>query len=349
MKLVYGLATLALASLAITFLPARRGSPADSAFVTRRGPTLWRHGKPFRFVGVNCYRLLEYADDPEPVFGPLAARGVKVVRFWAFQPLCGTDPGDFSRIGKLLAAARRHDLLLLPVLDNHWSACTLSAGVKPKEWYAAGWRTQPFGEVPLPYADFLRAIGARFQGEPQILAWQLINEPEIEPDTDENFAALRRFAVEAARELKEADPHHLVSLGLLGLGQPATARRKFGALHRPREIDVVSAHDYGYIRDPMPGRDWRDTGNTFYGDLRDAARLGKPFLATESGISLDWVEGNRARRAELFRAKLRAFFAAGGDGYLLWNYEPEPDTDCGFDANDPVLDALAETAAELAL
>ena len=347
MKWVYGAALLLAAVLLVVLVPAHRVSPTTSPFVTRHGAMLLRNGKPFRFVGVNCYRLLEYADDPEPVFAPLAAHGVKVVRFWAFQPMCSAVTGDFSRIEKLVAGAKRHDILLLPVLENHWSDCTLSMSLKPKEWYAAGWRTNAFGAVSLPYGEFLRAIGAWFRDEPQILAWQLINEPEIEPDTDENFALLRQFARDAARELKHADPHHLVSLGLLGLGQPATARDKFSALHRLGDIDLVSAHDHGYIYDPMPGRDWRDPGNSFYGDLRDAATLGKPFLASESGIPLPWVQGDRSRRAELFRAKLRAFFAAGGAGYLVWNFEPETDTECGFDADDPLLPALAQAAGEL--
>jgi hypothetical protein len=347
MRPVRDAAMLLLAILNLTFIPADHSPFTLSRFVTRRGALLLRNGKPFRFVGVNCYRLTSYVEYADAIFATLATHGVKVVRFWAFQPLEGSADCDFSNMEMLLAAAKRYDILLLPVLENHWSAGTFGEGVKLKEWYAEGWRTKAFGAAPLPYRDFLLAVAAHFRDEPQILTWQLINEPEIYPDTDENFEVLQRFVREAADALKQADPNHLISLGLLGLGQPSTAGRKFRALHDLHNIDLVSAHDHGYIYDPMPGRGWLIPANVFCRDLCDAASLDKPFLATEAAIPLSWVKGNRKNRAELFRRKLNAFVSAGGTGYLLWNYEPEPDTESGFDANDPVLELIGRTAARL--
>ena len=347
MRLVRCAAMLLLAILNLTFIPACCCPFTSSGFVTRQGALLLRNGKPFRFVGVNCYRLTAYAENADEIFSTLAMHGVRVVRFWAFQPLCGSADCDFSKLERLLAAAKRYDILLLPVLENHWSAGTFGEGVKPRDWYAEGWRTNAFGAAPLSYRDFLLAVATHFRDEPQILAWQLINEPEIYPDTEENFGVLRRFVWEAADALKQADLNHLISVGLLGLGQPSTAGRKFRALHDLRNIDLVSAHDHGYIYDPMPGRGWLVPANVFYRDLCDAASLDKPFLATEAAIPLSWVKGNRKNRAELFRRKLNAFFSAGGTGYILWNYEPEPDTESGFDANDPVLELIGRTAGRL--
>src|SRR5262249_10101852 len=140
----------------------------------------------------------------DEIFATLSAHGVKVVRFWAFQRSCGPGGNDFAKFDALVAAARRHDILLMPVLENHWPHCTFDTKkVKPRQWYESGWRAIQLG--PLSYQDYVRAIGEHFRNEPQILAWQLVNEPEIWPDTRQNAAILRQFAAEAGRELKRVD------------------------------------------------------------------------------------------------------------------------------------------------
>jgi len=322
-----------LAALAALSLTGASHSPAPSAFVATHRGQLFRAGKSFRFVGVNCYRLIECANRADDIFATLRQHDVRVVRFWAFPD----QTADLANLDKLIAAAKRHDMLLLPVLENHWPDCNGAPAVKSRDWYATGWKKS--------YASYLRMVGARYHDETQILAWQLINEPEIYPDTEENFAVLQMFATEAARELKRADRNHLVSLGLLGLGQPATTGQRFPALHTA--ADFVSAHDYGYMDEPLAGRDWPRRENNFYADLCDARALRKPFVATEAGIALAWVKQDRDRRAQQFRAKLDAFFAAGGSGYILWNFEPWPDSDYGFDETDPLMQVIATVSARL--
>lgn len=333
----------------LTFVPVRPAPTGSGHFVGRQGQALRRDGSPFRFVGVNCYRLAELSDRADEILGTLAAHGVGVVRFWAFQKSCGPGGRDFRRFEAIMAAAKRHNVLLFPVLENHWNHCTYSDSHqwKPPGWYAAGWRDTGFAGAPISYREYVRAIAAHFRNEPQILAWQLVNEPEIYPETDENFSVLRRFAVDAAHELKQADPNHLVCLGLLGLGQPSTSGKKFRALQNFREIDLVSAHDHGYAFEPLAGREWERRYDSLYADLCDARSLEKPLIATESGIALEWVGGDRAHRAKLFVAKMRAFFAAGGSGYMLWNYEPSPDTDYGFGPDDPVMQVITDVAGLL--
>jgi mannan endo-1,4-beta-mannosidase len=341
----HGLVVIAVGVCNLSVLPVPPRPQPPGEFVTARGPTLFRQGEPFRFVGVNCYRLAEHAARADALFEVLAGHGVKVVRFWAFQRHCGPDGLDFSRFDAITAAARRHDVLLLPVLENHWGACTYGPPIKPPTWYENGWRNDRLG--PLPWLEYARAVVGRYREEPQILAWQLINEPEIWPDTTGNFGILQKFAHEAARELKAADPNHLISLGLLGLGQPSTAHARYRALHDCRDLDLVTAHDHGYIAEAMPGRREVRPTNSFFADLLAARALRKPFLATESCVPLPWVDGDRQRRVELFRAKIEAFFAAGGAGYLLWNFEPVIESECGFDAYDPLLRLLGEVSLRL--
>src|ERR1051326_237623 len=151
---VSGLALIALGTLNLSmpyvFQPQR---PTDTPFVTRNGPALLRHGKPLRFVGVNCFRLAEYADRADEIFATFDRYGIKVVRFWAFQSNCGSSGTDFSRFDELVTAARRHDILLLPVLDNHWSHCTHGSDHKTMQWYKSGWQTERI--EPLAHRAYL--------------------------------------------------------------------------------------------------------------------------------------------------------------------------------------------------
>ena len=302
-----------------------------------------------RFIGVNCFDLARYSDRADEIFTHLSTNGVRVVRFWAFQKYCGPTGQDFHRFDQLIAASRRHGIQLLPVLENHWQHCTYSTDYlwKPPAWYATGWRRERFAGAPLTYREYVGAIAAHYRHERQIMAWQLMNEAEIYPDTRESFVALRQFAVEVSRELKTIDPEHPVSFGLLGIGQPGTMGKKYRRLHDLPGIDWVTAHDHGYMNEPLAGKDWPKRENSFFADLHDARALGKPFVATEAGIALEWVHGDLLRRTELFRQKLRAFFSAGGTGYILWNYEPEPDTNYGFGPEDPILPMLKQTTAVL--
>jgi endo-1,4-beta-mannosidase len=315
-------------------------------FVGARGQQLVRHDQPFRFVGVNCFELADYADRADDIFGKLSAHHVKVVRFWAFQKHCGPTGRDFARFESLVVAARRHDVLLLPVLENHWLHCTYDNNEewKPASWYADGWRADRYGGAPMTFRDYARAVTGHFRDEPQIICWQLMNEAEIEPSSPANARVLRQFALDATREVRETAPHHLVSLGLLGVGQPSTEGDHFARLHNFRDMTIVAAHDHGYWDEPLPGHGWRWLYNTVAADMADAGYLQKPFLITEAGIPVDWVKGDLALRAEKFRVKLRAFSRTGTSGYILWNYEPSPCTDYGFGPDDPIWPVLKEAA-----
>jgi hypothetical protein len=229
--------------------------------------------------------------------------------------------------------------------------CTYDAGAewKPPGWYQSGWSQHRYGGAPMTYRDYLRAIGRHYRHENQILFWQLMNEAEIYPDTGAHFRILRQFARHASAELKATGITQPLSLGLLGLGQPATTGPRFRQLHDWSQLDVVTAHDHGYMNEPLPGKDWPRLENSLFSDLLAARALRKPFVVTEAGIPLEWVTGDRALRAELFRQKIQAVFAAGGRGYILWNYEPTPVTNYGFGPEDPILPMLRDASATLGL
>ncbi len=101
-------------------------------------------------LGVNCARIF------------LAAA--------TFQPDVSTvDENALKKLDTLVQIARKARIRLILTGPDHW------------EGSPAYWKPDRFaGEQALQALDnFWRVVGARYRGEPAILAWDLLNEPQI--------------------------------------------------------------------------------------------------------------------------------------------------------------------------
>ena len=135
----------------------------------RAGPSLTVDGTAFRFVGYNLYDGAAsdiYSCSPSTRLDDTAlaqmlraAReegGATVIRFWAF-PTYTADGTDFSGMDRLIAAARREGLRVMPVLEDGPGDCsTGEPGVPLSEvdsgnWYITGYR-EPLGRSTAPTA-----------------------------------------------------------------------------------------------------------------------------------------------------------------------------------------------------
>jgi hypothetical protein len=95
--------------------------------------------------------------------------------------------------------------------------------------------------------------------------------------------------------------------------------------------------------------------DSLVGRMRQMQAIGKPVLVGESGmtegVSLGGIpaEPSFDARAHDFDAKLTAFFANGGTGYLIWNWEPTARTpmDHAFTSGDPLNSVLLRIASQL--
>jgi hypothetical protein len=501
-----GITALSTASLAIISIMAstviRHGaSEPPPGFVGRRGADFWLDGAPFRFVGVNIwdaagdpgvFQCTRWASNPDVDLDEWFARvredfGGRVVRFWAFQQY--TNGGtDWRALDRVMRLATQHGLKVIPVLENHWADCT-QGGRKADSWYAGGYRT-PYGSYPLSYEEYVRRVVTRYRNEPAIAAWMLMNEAESQsPEGAPNPDALYTFARDMSAVVKSLDPSHLVTLGVVGSGQPGVAGASYERLHSLDTVDFLEFHDYHANDEPLPGLSvagavytqdqawtWRNenyrqpepgvwetltgtvpdggqpfqrvglnfygsfvgnvyvdeveigsrrydfengtlqgweasapivlgtTGESTYGGqgalklsftkrtagaqvwvtgdptitagtpitvrlyvdtpdapssadslavaLRKARALDKPLLVGESGMTTCVsAEGSQVEtpesRAGKFDAKLDAFFAGGGAGYLIWAWEPNNSCSYAFTTGDPLNATLAKYAAQL--
>ena len=349
-RLPYSFARGCLAAIALiaafTAITQPAAAQPPEGFVTAQGDSFGVVSggttQPWRPVGYNQYRLTsapggyacdggygEVSDQKLAAWlDQIRAAGATVVRTWFFQSQFdpdGTGPGegDFAAFDRVIQAAAERGMKVVPVLANNWADCEYAGAAKDASFYESGFRSPGYG-YSLSYRDYARTLAAHYASEPAIAFWQLVNEAEAPNEgggCDEARAAsaLRGFAAEMTAELRSADPNHLVSLGTMGSGQCGTANGDYRAVHEP--VDICEYHDYDFSGDarddaaaPIPGDEWNGLAKRL--EQCGPGGLDKPLFVGEAGIS---DEVPLERRAAYFAAKLEAQFAAGVDGYALWD------------------------------
>lgn len=325
------------------FVPASR-------FVSARGRQLFLDGHPFRFVGVNRYNLLSSDhhrscgeswayQELDHYFAEMKRLNITAIRFWAFQYF--TNGTDFSAFDYLIALSDKYGIKLIPTLENQWSDCT-QGGYKYDSWYRSGYLA-PYGNYPLSFKDYLKIIVSRYKNNQEIMMWQIMNEAESKDiNNNQDFQALYSFAKDISSYIKSLDSNHLISLGTIGSDQPGTQGDDYRRLYALSTLDVLEYHDYDDTS-PFP--------NYLSQRFEDSRILNKPLFMGEAGIKSHCTGigcYTQQQRADLFRAKMNAFFREGGVGYLLWSYRdnyPNPDQVYEFDASDPLAQVVKSFAS----
>lgn len=374
---------LVLALVVLVDPPARAPETASSrapdSFVQADGRQFAIDGQRFGFVGVNIYDAAasdSYSCNPgtrlngadlENTLRALRDRsGATVLRFWAYQTY--TDGGtDFAHVDRVLQAARAVGMRVLPVLEDGPGNCTTGNDGDAKSqlegdtYYTEGYR-KPYGSARLSLRDYARVMAEHYRDDPTILGWSMVNEAETTRRTSDGRSVLVDFATDLAGVLHAADPNHLVTVGTQSNGAPGASGRDFTEVYSAPGIDFSEVHDwgsYGSDTEAMPGGDGPTPPDAGSGQCESssakigcsfalAQRIGTPLVVGEAGIEARDADA-RTRRADLFRAKIDAAFAAGAAGYLIWSVTTSI-TD-GYDVqltdDDPLLGVLAAQAAEL--
>ena len=323
--------------------PGTAALPSPTAAVAS-SPTPAGGNTPF--VGVNYFWAGATGDNPlcdnddidvDVAFARLAGAGVGAVRFWAFQgfaPWKGDDH-DWTALDRVFDAAERHGLPLIPVLGNHFGHCDhpFSPQEPPNKncaWYRSGFR-QPHAGYQRSYAEWVEAAVTRYADRPQVMVWELVNEP---------FGAtecVHDFFVEMLALVRSIDPETPRSLGGNGAGG-----WDFRTENSLPDVTWTTIHNYDTDNDPAQ---YVDMHERIGRHIAWAREIGKPIYMGEEGI--DCTYGDQAARGGLLRRKMDAFFGAGEGtaiGYVLWGYDPDDDAsicmgdyDHGFGESSPAI------------
>jgi mannan endo-1,4-beta-mannosidase len=325
-------------------------------FVTRNGTQLLIEGQPYRPIGLNIYNANSngwcwYQMNGSILDDSLSAIGSdkNAMRAWFFQQLATTNGArDWTAFDHTLAVARAHGYRVVATLIDQWGNCGTTNGqgygYKTPAWYQDGYK-QPDPSAIASYRDWVQEVVSRYKDDPTILAWQLVNEPEVSVPVsggggcDEAAAEpiLDGFANDVAGLIKSIDPNHLVSLGTIGSGQCGAQSTDYKQVMSDPSLDLCEYHDYG-DRNPIPGDQW----NGLQVRINQCNELGKPLLVGELGVKPSDVGGTLADRANVVASKLCGQLSAGVAGLLLWAWDKDGSLLDNFDIGpgDPVLDVL---------
>ncbi|MBT9548712.1 MAG: cellulase family glycosylhydrolase [Candidatus Sericytochromatia bacterium] len=319
----------------------RKTAQAHPGVVYSSAGKLMLDDKPFTIRGMNVYDLVEVGQrspaELKKTLQLLADTGVNSVRLLA---LSKHQPEDLKRV---LDTARemKLDMKFIPVLGNHWSHVEAkhSAYNKDESWYR-----QDFEHHYWPHA---KATVEAVIDYPEILMWELMNEPEAQPETLRQFAddvSTRMRDVYTQREAQTGQPvpHHLIGLGTRSVGRygeevTGMEGHEYKDLYGLPNLDVATTHDYtsdtleGSIADEM--RYARDLNKPFFlGEIGVKVRGGgtesKPELFVSDrlksslGLSPTDPAVNRQAAIQRLKEKIQASQQAGSAGAMLWGPQP---------------------------
>jgi PKD repeat protein len=308
---------------------------AASGFVEANGVSFSLNGAPWRPIGFNQYRLTSapggyvcdggYGAISDASLGQrldeMKAAGANVVRTWFFQSYF--DGGGWRPFDRLLTAAASRGMTVIPVLVNQFADCEPASIEKNIGFYDYAFRSPGFG-YGRSFKDYAQMVAAHYADNRTIAFWQLVNEAEAQYQGCPPNAAtvLRSFAGEMRAALRSVDPNHLVSLGTIGSGQCGASYLEYKYVHEA--VDICEVHDYGSPQSAMPG----DAFNGIALRIEQCKELGKPIFVGEAGIRADVgpdgsatgavTQSTLETRARFFKAKIAQQFAAGMNGYLIW-------------------------------
>ncbi|HEY7283377.1 MAG TPA: fibronectin type III domain-containing protein [Actinomycetota bacterium] len=323
--------------------------------MSRSGKQLTLDGHSYRPIGLNIYNansngLCGPQMDGTTLDDSLTAIGAgkNTMRAWFFQQLATTNGArDWTAFDRTLAAARAHGDTVVATLVDQWGDCGAPSGYgyKDRSWYETGY-TQPDPAGIVSYRDWVQEIVSRYKDDPTIMAWQLVNEPEVLPQLGADCSTvpestaesvLSSFADDVSGLVKSIDPNHLVSLGTIGSGQCGTQGDDYQTVMSIPTLDLCEYHDYtpGAL---IPG----DQFNGLQRRIDQCDTIDKPLLVGELGIRPTDVGGTPQARANVVSGKLCAQLTAGVAGDLLWSWNKDGSLLDNFDIGpgDPVLAEL---------
>lgn len=268
---------------------------ACAGIVQRADDRLVLDGQPVTFFGINVQYLLdpEFPEEQVSFFlDQLAAREVNTLRVWFFHD------GDPDRLERLLDAGRQRGLKFVVTLSDHV--------FRDVDWFGGD-------DDKKHYRPHMARTVERFKDRPEILMWELINEPSCGDDkySPECAERIKGWLRSRASEVTTIDACHLVSTGMIGAGNYEAERDEFRRIHREDSIQIVSAH--------------RRIDEQREVTLAIADALDRPIFYGEI-YAKAYDEGCRAlegsdspkRRAGRLQDDLRDSLDDGIDGYLLW-------------------------------
>lgn len=335
--------------------------PAASSFVSINGTSFTLNGKPLRLRGVNTgnWMLIEHFMIGLPwteykmrqlgreILGDkgyheffdtfldcsltesdirfIAENGMNFIRLPFNYRHFERDerpfeflPDAFAYFDRVIGWCRTHGVYVM--LDLH-----AAPGVQARDWNAESaygeammWEQPHFMERT---AALWKFIAARYRDEPQVAAYEILNEP-LAPDTDTFHA----FNMRVLRAIREVDTNHIV------VAESNEWGKKISSLRDELFEDPLVAPSLHHYHSQFPPFDRLESypgtwEGRSYGKAElaatlaptyDYSRIQRPMIVGEFGIGRRW--GNRAAQLAILDDLLGVFDDLGFS-WTIWSYK----------------------------
>ncbi len=269
-----------LTSVVLAGFCAGPAQAENAGFVYRLKTQFMLDGRPVFFAGSNSYYQVTYrrwnAPGPDEVLDKMAARGMTLVRTWAFQdavengaclqcapqgqlstgerPIDFLDPLTLEALDQTLAAADQHGIRVLLALVNNWSdyggmdRWTLwrFGSVNHDKFYTDSVIREWYRDLVQVLVNRVNTVnGRRYRDDPTIFAWELTNEARSSAGTP--AADLNAWMGEMSAFIKSVDPNHMVTTGIEGFYGPEHANRNTDSWMAASGQDFINNHQHASI------------------------------------------------------------------------------------------------------
>ncbi|MCB9556762.1 MAG: cellulase family glycosylhydrolase [Deltaproteobacteria bacterium] len=307
--------------------------------------------KPFFFVGAN----LNVMHGPKArrlakqTIAAAARDGLTVGRIWALGEGLASAPdwqrqdflfragphsfieGAYQQLDKVVAWAKEHGVYLVITLSNRWAdyggipMYLRWAGDRDTEAYGYSDRFFTNTRVKRWFAAHIKRIvgrvnsvnGVPYRDDPTIMAWELQNEMVGTPEAE---AVRRAWFVEMSEIIRSIDDNHMIVPGLIGYNLQLERESWLKMCGLPQ---VAYCDQHIYPEEHLRSRGLKNL-KAYIDDRVQLAHyvVKKPIVFGEFGFA---DRGAIAARARWHRLFLRRLFDNGGNGALVWIYQPTLD------------------------
>ncbi len=211
----------------------------DQTYITAQNGLLIWGNNSFTIKGVNDYDLA-YESKAQILssFQYFKKMGVNTIRFWmfgdgikeGFQPQAGVmNSNRFSNVSYIIYLAGKYNIHLIPVLLNYWSQ--YGGTIQYLNW--AGVNTSTYSDqfytnpaVTKLFENYIKYVlnydnaytGKKYKDSPQILSWEIINEPRVVNSSDMSVA--KDWIESIAVYIISIDSKSLISVGMKYITTP---------------------------------------------------------------------------------------------------------------------------------
>lgn len=279
------------------------------------------------FFGFNIHSLnLLSAGDTSQILNMVSqCNSSSVVRLWG--SVAGGDGNQarlfnaIDNLGKTLSNAPAN-IQFIVTLSNYYSNTPpqpwSSAQENPTQWFASDWKTNG-------YKDFVQQVTSKYRGNPKILIWELMNEPNCD-GSDACTKAQHQFFADVSSIIAQNDPGKLISPGTQAqnTGGERFDRGDFADIARMPNITALSCHlqlgdGVSTLDNCTQALQIAKQNNKFFyiGELGDS--IGCTTTECVNSCSQDKLS---ARKDKLLQIS-KQLSDLGSGGTLIWQFSPE--------------------------